>query len=158
MLAGCPYALADACDLASTAAITQAKVPHAISHVTAVPGQPPMRAEMIITATTAYAQINGAWHATPFSAQQQIDMVTAATQRAQQTPHTCQKLANQPINGEAATLLVMRTGATGNVTEARMWIADQTGLPLKSDVHLGNGIEVTDDFRYGNIEPQPGVK
>jgi hypothetical protein len=158
VLGGCPGARADDCDLASTAAIAQAKVPHAITHVMIAPGQSPVRAEMILTATTAYSQIDGAWHAVPFSAQQQIDMITAATQRTQQTPHTCQKVGNQQINGEAASLLIMRTEANGKVTEARMWISDRTSLPLRSEIHLDNGTVVTDDFRYDNIAPPPDVK
>jgi hypothetical protein len=149
---------ADDCDLASVAAIAQAKVPHAVTHVMTKAGEPTQRAEMIFTNDKAYMQMEGEWHAVPFSAQQQIDLLTEARTRAQQTPHTCQKIANQPINGEAASVYVMQTTTNGKQVSARIWIADKSGLPLKSEIHLDDGTAVMDDFRYSNIVAPPGAK
>jgi hypothetical protein len=158
LLAGASAAWADDCGLALAAAIAQAKVPHADTHVTATPGKPPARVEMIFMNDKAYTQMNGAWSSVAYSAQQQIDTVAAASKRAEQTAHTCEKRGGEAINGEAASLLIMHSEATGKVSDARVWIADGTGLPLKSEIHLANGTVVTDDFRYGNIEAPPGVK
>jgi outer membrane lipoprotein-sorting protein len=113
---------------------------------------------MIFTGDKAYVQMNGDWQAMPFSAQQQIDMANASKARAQQTPHTCEKLPDQPINGEATSQYLMHTTANGNAIEARLWISNKTGLPLKSEVHLGDGTVMTDDFRYDNVQAPPGVK
>jgi hypothetical protein len=157
-VAGIPGARADDCGLASAAAIAQAKVPHAVTHVTAALGKPPTRVEMIFMNDKAYTQMNGAWNSIAYSAQQQIDAVDEASKRAEQTVHTCEKRGGEAINGEAASLLIVHSEATGKVSESRAWVSDKTGLPLKSEVHLSNGTVVTDDFRYGNIEAPPGVK
>jgi outer membrane lipoprotein-sorting protein len=155
LAAASPGARADDCALALAAAIAQAKVPHADTHVTT---PPPTSAQMIFLNDKAYMQINGAWRSMPYSAQEQTDTVTAAAKRAEQMTHSCQKLGSEPIKGEAATLLTTRTEGDGKVSEARVWVSDKSGLPLKSEIHLSNGTLVTDDFRYGNIEAPPGVK
>jgi hypothetical protein len=158
VLAGAPGARADDCALIPAASIAQAKVPRAVTHVTAVPGKPPTRAEMIFMSDKAYMQVNGAWQSIAYSAQQQIDTINAAIKRTEQAPHSCQKLASEPINGEAVSLLAAHSEANGKASDSRIWISNKTGLPLKSEVHLSSGTVVTDDFRYGNIEAPPGVK
>jgi hypothetical protein len=158
VLAGSPAARADDCDLSANAAIAQAKVPHGVTHVVNVPGSPPMRADMIVTGDTVYAEINGTWRSEQFSQQEQIDVINQGRQRAAQTPHTCRKVTGQSINGEAASLIVMHVEGNGKAVDSSVWISDKTGLPLKSEVKLDNGTVVTDDFRYGNIQPPPGVK
>lgn len=158
VLAGPRTVRADACAAAIDAAIAQAKVPHADMHVTTMPGQAPTRAEMIFVGDKAYTKLDGAWHSMAYPVQQQVDMLTANKARAAQTPHTCQKLSNSPINGEPASLFIMRAETNGKATDARVWISDRTGLPLKSEVHLGSGTVFIDEFRYGNIAAPPGVK
>src|ERR1019366_1557813 len=118
----------------------------------------PARVEMIFTDDKAYVQVNGAWRPMAYSVQEQIDTINAAAKRAEQTTHTCQKLAGEPINGEAASLLVIHSEVNGKASDEREWISDKTGLPLKSEVHLGSGMVLTDEFRYGAIEAPPGVK
>jgi hypothetical protein len=151
-------ARADDCALATTAAFAQANVPHAVTHSMTAPGKPPARVEMIFTDGKAYTQISGAWNVIPYSAQQQIDVVSAASKRAEQTVHTCRKQSGELINGEAASLVIMHSEANGKASDARFWISDKTGLPLKSEVHLASGTVNTDDFRYDNIEAPHGAK
>jgi len=158
LLGGGPAARADDCALAFAATIAQAKVPHAVTHVTAPAGKPPERVEMIFTGDKIYTQTNGAWHSMAFPAQSQIDMATASQKRAETQPHTCAKLGSEPINGEAASLLTMHAEVGGKVTDGRLWLSDRTGLPLKSEIHLSDGLVVTDEFRYGNIVAPPGAK
>jgi hypothetical protein len=157
ILASIPDARADDCSATTDAAIAQAKVPHADTHVMTAPGKPAARAEMIFTADKAYTQMNGAWSSIAFSAQQQIDTINAAKKRGEQEKRTCQKSDGGAINGEATSLFTMNNQGNGGVSEARLWISDKTGLPLKSEVHLKNGTVVTDDFRYGDIKAPPDV-
>jgi hypothetical protein len=158
ILAGTVGARADDCSLAVDATIAQAKVPHAVSHVMTAPGKPAVRVEMIFAGDKAYSQMNGTWRSMPYSAQEQIDTINAARKRAEQAKHTCQKLASEPINGEAASLMVIHSEVDGKISDMRLWIADGTGLPLKSEIHLASGTVVTDDFRYRDIKAPPDVK
>jgi hypothetical protein len=157
VLLGSATARADDCDRALAAAIAQAKVPHAVTHVMTMEGKPPSTMEMIFTDDKAYTQIDGAWRAMPFSAQRQIDMLNAAKARDAQAKRTCHTLGDESVNGEAATVLVMHSEANDRVTDGRIWLSDRTGLALKSEVHLSNGSVINDAFRYGNIQAPPGV-
>jgi hypothetical protein len=158
LFTGSPHAHADDCALAMNAAIAQAKVPHADSHVSTAPGKPPVTVELIFLGDKVYTQTNGTWRSMDFSAQQQIDMVNALNKRTEQMKHSCQKLASDPIDGEAAFLLVMHSEDDGKVSDARIWISDKTGMPLKSEIHLSSGTVVTDAFRYGDIKAPAGVQ
>jgi outer membrane murein-binding lipoprotein Lpp len=155
---GLSEAKADDCATALNAAVAQAKVPHAVTHVTTPSGKPAVRAEMIFTADKAYVQLDGTWRSIPYSAQQQIDAVNAAAKRAEQAKETCQKLASDPVNGEPASLITTHSITNGKPLDARMWISSSSGLPLKSEVHLSDGTVVADEFRYTNVAPPPGVK
>ena len=157
-LLGSPGARADDCDLAFAAGIAQAKLPHAVSHVMTMEGKPPSTMEMIFTADKAYTQIDGTWHSMPFSAQRQIDMLNAGKARDAQVKRTCHTAGGESVNGEATTMLVMHSEAGNRVTDGRIWLSDRTGLALKSEVHLSSGSVINDTFRYGNIQPPPGVE
>lgn len=153
-----PGAWADDCSLAADAAIAQAKVPHADTHVTTAPGKPPSTVEAIVMDDKVYTQINGAWKVMAFSAQEQTDLINQGKARAAQTPHSCEKKGGETVNGQAASLLTVHSEKDGKVSDSRMWIADATGLPLKSEIHLANGTVIVDTFRYDNIQPPAGVK
>jgi hypothetical protein len=151
-------ARADDCSLAMDAALAQAKVPHAVTHVTTAPGKPPSTMESVATSDKIYAQINGSWEVAAVSTQERIDIVKKAQANAAQKSRTCQKQGGQTVDGQASSLVTMHSDDNGKVTDARLWIADATGLPLKSEAHLANGTVITDTFRYDNIQPPPGVK
>jgi hypothetical protein len=157
---GVSAARADDCDLAASAAIAQAKVPHAATHVTNVAGAS-TRTEMIFTADKAYLQKDGSWRSMSYSPQAQIDRINAVKTNTEKVKQTCEKAGSETIKGEAATVLVIHTDASGKKSDARVWISEKTGLLLKSEIRLDGGNEiaiVTDDFRYDNIEAPAGVK
>jgi hypothetical protein len=158
---GIPSARADDCELATAAAIAQAKVPYATTHVTTVEGEAPARVEMVFTADKAYLHSKGAWRSMDYSPQAQIDRINAVKTSAEKAKQTCEKPASDTVKGEAATLLVMHTDDGGKRSDARLWISKKSGLPLKSEIRIDGGNEiaiVADDFRYDNIEAPAGVK
>ena len=158
---GSPAARAGDCDLATSAAIAQAKVPHAATHVTTIAGEAPKRAEMIFTADKAYLQKDGAWRSMSYSPQAQIDRINAVKISPEKAKQTCEKSGSETVKGEAATVLVIHTDSSGKKSDARVWISDKTGLLLKSEIRIDGGNEiaiVTDDFRYDNIQAPAGVK
>ena len=53
-------------------------------------------------------------------------------------------------------MFVVHNDVSGNASEARFWISDKTGLPVNPKFTLSGSI-VTDDFRYGDVKPPPGV-
>jgi hypothetical protein len=64
-------------------------------------------------------------------------------QRPELSPHSCEKISREAIHGEATSLLIIHSETNGEPKEARIWIADKNGLPLKSEAHLSDGKTVT---------------
>ncbi len=154
-----PLSPADDCELATSAAIAQAQAPHAVTQVTLIPDEEsPMSVQMIFTHDTAYLRKDGAWRTMPYSAQAQIDVINAGKKRAEPLKRTCQKTSGEEMRGEATTLLLIHTEAIGKISDARIWIADKSGLPLKSEIRLDSGVVVIDEFRYDSIAPPTDVK
>jgi hypothetical protein len=152
-----PHAWADDCSVATDAALAQVKVPHAVTHVMTMPGHPEQRVEVIFVNEKTYTHMDGAWNVMPFSTKGMQDTIETSRKRAEQMPHTCQKVAGEPINGEATTLLLVHSDANGRPSDAKIWISTSSGLPLKSEIRLADGAVATDTFRYDNITAPPGV-
>jgi outer membrane lipoprotein-sorting protein len=96
-----------------------------------------------------------------YSPQAQIDRINAVKSSAERANQTCEKPASDTVKGDAATVVVVHTDAGGKRSDARLWISDKSGLPLKSEIRVDGGNEiaiVTDDFRYDHIEAPAGVK
>lgn len=157
-LAAPQRAWADNCDLATNAALDQAKVPYAGIHTTLAPGESISRVEMIATADKFYTLVNGEWHIRHSTVQDRIDIIEAARKKGNAEPPTCQLVKGESIAGEAVTLLTMQGKANGKPIEGRFWISEKTNLPLKSEIHLASGVVVSDEFRYDNIAPPAGVE
>ena len=114
---GASAARADDCDLAASAAIAQAKVPHAATHVTNIAGAS-TRTEMIFTADKAYLQKDGSWRSMSYSPQAQIDRINAVKTNTEKVKQTCEKAGSETIKGEAATVLVIDRAVASNSVEA----------------------------------------
>jgi negative regulator of sigma E activity len=153
-----PLAHADDCmGTIKSASIAQVKVPHAVVHVMTVPGKPPQRMEMVFKNDKAYTLMNGAWSSISFSAQDQLDMIKTSSERAAKTA-TCQRVGSEPVNGESASVFASHDDVHGKAIDAKLWLSDKTGLPLKSEVHMASGMVLTDEFRYTSVEVPAGVK
>lgn len=146
----------DCIDVSKAAAIAQVKVPHSVLHVMTSPGKAPERADMIFAGDKAYMKVDGKWSAIPFSAKDQIDMINMAPAKREGAV-TCQKTAGETIGGEPTFLMTVHESAP-KVSDARIWIATRTGLPMREEVKLGGGLLVSDEFRYDNIQAPAGVK
>ena len=146
----------DCIDVPRAAAIAQVKAPHSVVHVMTSPGKAPERADMVFAGDKAYMKVDGKWSAIPFSAKDQIDMINTAPSKGEGAV-TCQKTAGETIGGEPTFLLTVHESAP-KVSDARIWIATRTGLPMREEVKLGGGLLVSDEFRYDNVQVPPGVK
>jgi hypothetical protein len=146
----------DCVALEKAASIAQAKVPRALVHVMTLPGQAPQRSEMISIDEKAYTKMNGKWSVIPFSAKDQIDMINTPHPHNRDTV-TCHATVGDPINGEPSSLMTMHESGP-KTSDARMWISTRTGLPLRSEIRLGDGTLVADEFRYEHVQAPAGMK
>ena len=145
----------DCIDVPKAAAMAQVKAPHSVVHVMTSPGKAPERADMVFAGDKAYMKVDGKWSAIPFSAKDQVDMINSSSAKGQVV--TCQKTAGETIAGEPTFLMTVHESAP-KVSDARIWIATRTGLPMRTEMKLGGGLVVSDEFRYDNIQAPAGVK
>jgi hypothetical protein len=145
----------DCIDVPKAAAIAQVKVPHSVQHVMTLPGKAPERADMIFAGDKAYMKVDGKWSSIPFSAKDQVDMINSSSAKGQVV--TCQKTAGETIAGEPTFLMTVHESAP-KVNDVRFWISTRTGLPMRDEIRLGDGLLISDEFRYDNIQAPAGVK
>ena len=118
--------------------------------VTTQPGEP--RIELISTAETTYVQIKGQWLKSPktpkdYLAQQQenIRKVTVAS---------CTALPDEEVDSKPARVYHARYEQKDlGASDAKIWIAQSTGLPIRTDVSLqaGQKTSVSTHFDYDHI-------
>ena len=147
-------ARADDCSTILNAMIAQAKTSYASTIDSTIPGLPADRSEMVVAGGKMYMHANGTWTSSTWSAQDMIDLLTAASKK---TKMTCQKLGPETVDGQGATLYSQKHTADAGAGESRVWISDRTGLPLKSDTNLGKGGSMSASFRYEGVKPPAGV-
>ena len=124
--------------------------------VTTQPGEPLI--ELISTADAMYVQIKGQWHKSPrtpkdYLAQQEenIRKVTVAS---------CTALPDEAVDGKPASVYHAHYEQKDlGASDAKIWIAKSTGLPIRTDVSLqaGQKTSVSTHFDYANIKA-PVVK
>lgn len=149
-------ARADDCAAIMSGMFAQAKVPYISNSTTSQAGQPAVHVQMVVTGGKMYVEVMGAWHSTPYSAQ---DVIDRTTQNQKKTKQTCQKTGAEAVNGEAATLYTEHEDNSGKVADSRVWISDRSGLPLKLEMRFGGlPMTQTSEFRYDNIQPPAGAK
>lgn len=137
------------------AMFAMAKTSYASTIVLTMPGAPATPSEMVVSGAKMYARVNGAWVSSPYSTQDTIDSMTAASKKSKMT---CQKVGSETVNGEAATLYADREESKTNTVESRIWISDARGLPLKIESNLGKGASTAQTIRYDGVQPPPGVR
>lgn len=115
-------------------------------------------AEGITTADTSYVLIKGAWKKSPMSPQ----AVLAQEQEniRDTTVQSCKALPDEVVDGKPASVYQAHYEQKDlGVSEAKVWIAKATGLPLRTDVSVqaGEKTSVISHMDYANIKA-PVVK
>lgn len=109
--------------------------------------------ETIATADATYVKVRGEWRTSPMTPQQlaaqqqeNIRNVTAAS---------CTALPDELIDGKAAVAYQAHYEQKDlGASDARIWIAKATGLPIRTDVSLqaGEKTSVSTRFDYDNVK------
>jgi outer membrane lipoprotein-sorting protein len=117
------------------------------------------QSEMINVDGATYAMVNGTWMKSPVSVAQLIEQSKA--QIASAKSHTCQKAADETVDGVAASVYTAHTETPTGVTDSRVWVGKDTGLPLKSEIDMTMGARKSHTsvrYEYKNVTAPPGVK
>ena len=151
--------LSPECQAMLDAGVKQFSQPsHAFMTMTGM-GPAGTQSEMINVDGVTYAMVNGTWMKSPVSVAQLIEQGKA--QIASAKSHTCQKAADEMVDGVAASVYTSHTETATGATDSRVWIATATGLPLKSEIDMTMGARKTHTsvrYEYTNVTAPPGVR
>jgi hypothetical protein len=112
--------------------------------------------ESIATADAMFVKIGSAWKKSPMSpkdtlAQQQENIRNT-------TSASCKALPDELVEGKAATVYQAHYEQTDSgASDAKVWIAKTTALPLRTDVSVqaGQKVSVVTTFDYDHIAAPP---
>jgi hypothetical protein len=92
--------------------------------------------EIIAMMDAQYILVQGAWMRSPLSMSAQEALQDHRERFRSATAYSCQKLRTESINGVAAVVYQMHSETDEGISDGQLWIATQTGLPIKQEVDL----------------------
>ena len=122
------------------------------SYVTTSMGGTTQTGELIWIAGASYTKFGGKWSPGLISLQEMKE----GEQKSQQTnKNTCRYLKDEPVNGEMAAVYNVHTEIESpkGKSDSQVWISKAKGLPLRSEVDLGDKMHLSTRYEYGNVKP-----
>jgi len=93
--------------------------------------------------------MNGRWI---LSKMTMSDMANTMQSEIKTAKMSCRRLAEGNVGGEAATIYSNHVENRGNVSDNTLWISKATGLPLRTEVKLKNGLDIVTVFDYSHFQ------
>jgi hypothetical protein len=121
------------------------------SYVTTNMGGTTLTGEVIYVAGASYAKVGGKW-----GPGLPLQEMKEQEQKNQQTnKNTCRYLKDEPVNGEMAAVYNVHTEIESpkGSSDSQVWISKAKGLPLRSEIDLGDKMHVSSRIEYGNVKP-----
>lgn len=142
------------CKPVSDALMKQARTPY--HEMATVDGRP---FEKIYTTTTLYINNGGHWVKLPATPQDVID----AMRETGQTFSNCRSLRTEIVDGQAATVYAAhsQTTAPAASNDAQIWIANASGLPVKTEADEQEGgrrVHASTHLDYSNVQAPADAK
>ena len=122
------------------------------SYVTTNVGGTTQSVEAIYAAGAAYVKSGDKWGPSPMTMQE----LKEADQKHRQTNKTtCRYLKDEPVNGEMAAVYNVHTEIESpkGTSDSQVWISKAKGLPLRSEIDLGDKMTVSTRIEYCNVKP-----
>jgi hypothetical protein len=145
---------ADPCDAIFNAMVAQVKVPFAVQATQTPVNGPAQNMETRIVGGKSYFFVQGQWHSEPLTPDQ---MIADLTEEKNAVKQTCNVAGDEPVAGQPATVYTAHIENQGQVSDNKLWVSKATGLPVKSEARMREGI-ITQTFRYDGVEAPAGVR
>jgi hypothetical protein len=148
-------AYADDCSTILNAVLAVSKTPYSATIANSGPQGAAGTDQVIFTGSMMYLQSRGTWHALPMTGKEIAD---EAIEKSKTTKQTCQRMGDESVGGEAATIFSSYSETEAGKVDSRIWISKSRGLALKTEVHLPALMMMVETFKYGSVQPPAGVK
>lgn len=145
-------ARADACEALLGAMIKLAGTPHRLyaTQTTPLLGNKPRETQSVVADKAMWVLASsGKWHVLPYD-------MPAAIEKARSMPdaHACQRVRDEPVNGEAASLFTVRSKTEFGTVDSQIWVSASRGLPLRQITDVSEGqTHTVGRFDYVNVQP-----
>lgn len=142
---------AGSCQPVFDAAAKQITTPNHVT-VTITDGARTTTAESITAGGTMYMKMTDNWMKSPMSLE---DLAKTLHDNENATGTTCQRLADETLNGTVAVVYQTHKVSPGSVADGKVWIAKATGLPLESEDDVVRGTSkshLSSHYDYANIQ------
>lgn len=144
-------AWADDCATVLSATTVTAKTPYSATIVKS--GAQTGTDQVIYDGKVMYVQTHGKWIGIAMTP----DEIADEAKEKDKVKHSCQRVGDESVGGEAATIYATHTDTEAGHLDSRIWISKSRGVALKSEVHL-NSATMVETFKYGPVSPPAGVK
>lgn len=105
--------------------------------------------EEIYAAGAIYVNVAGKWSAGQMTTQ---DMKAMEQKNIKTNKSTCRYLHDEPAYGEVAAVYSVHEEGPTSKSDSQVWISKAKGLPLRSEVDLGDKNHVSTRYEYGNVK------
>ena len=96
-----------------------------------------------------YVETRRYWNDTPMTTKELIDKVNKTSLKDELV---CQRDGEETIDGAVTTVYAVEDKTPARASHSRVWIAKETGLPLKTEVHMHGGDVTTSVFDYTHVQ------
>ncbi|HEY4985464.1 MAG TPA: hypothetical protein VII39_02490 [Bradyrhizobium sp.] len=142
------------CSALMAATRAGATKPYSSTIVMTHPGKPPETSHAVMTGDKMYVQVEGVWHAVRMGTKELLQTIDDNAKTAKMT---CVHKGEGEVNGQPATIWSAHVVNQGMTSENTVWIG-RSGLPLKTESDLGDGLTVVSVLDYAHYAVPAGVK
>ena len=142
-------ARADDCATLMSATVASAHKSYTATSTTSGGGVPTRVSHSVSTEGKLFLEMNGRWVLTKLTMSDMANQMRAELGTAKLS---CRRLGEETVDGQATTIYASHVVNRGNVSDNRLWIAKATGLPLKTEVKLQNGLQIVTVFDYAHAQ------
>jgi hypothetical protein len=139
----------DDCTTLMNSTIASAHKPYTATSTTSGGGAPTRLSHSVSIGGKLFVEMNGRWI---LSKMRMSDMANRMQSEIKTAKMSCRRLAEGNVGGEAATIYSNHVENRGNVSDNTLWISKATGLPLRTEVKLKNGLDIVTVFDYSHFQ------
>jgi hypothetical protein len=145
---------ADDCSTLMAATRAGAMKPYSTTITMTMGGKPPQTSHAVMTGDKMYVQVSGVWHAVAMGTK---ELLKTIDDNAKTAKMTCVHKGEGDVNGQPASIWTAHVVNQGLTSDNTVWIG-RSGLPLKTESHLGGGDVVVGVIDYAHFAAPAGVK
>lgn len=146
---------ADDCAAVRAATLAGVSRPYAATIRIAYFDDLPITSHVVMTGERMYVETRRYWNDTPMTTKELIDKVNKTSLKDQLV---CQLSGEETIDGAVTTVYAVEDQTPARAGHSRIWIAKESGLPLKTEVHMRGGDVMTSVFDYDHVQAPQGAR